>query len=119
MSIDWTDYGIYRYDDSATLPQDWQHVLTLGDWGGYDWSTLHAFWSPSARRFFWSGSSGCSCNSWGDDLRSEADFENGSKDDLRRAIRAFAEEYQYSVGAGEAFKALDELAAFKPSKVGQ
>ena len=82
--INWTDYNIYH---DVHLPTDWVPVTAIDTSGGYDWKTFRAFWSPSARRYFWHGDTGCSCDSWGDSLRTEADFGNG---DLA-AIRAFAE----------------------------
>lgn len=111
--IDWDDFGIYSEN---SLPKNWRHVLTMDDSGGYDWTTLHAFWSPTARRFFWHGGSGCSCNSWGDDLRSEADFQDGNRTALRKAIHDFTEEHPYSVKAFEAINAIYALAQFKGSK---
>lgn len=110
-TIDWSHFGIY--DRTDNLPTDWQHVLTLDEGVGYDWATLHAFWSPSARRFFWLGDFGCSCNLWGDDVRSESDFENGDKAALRRALRVFTDERNY-INSGQLVDALDELARFKP-----
>lgn len=110
-AIDWNDFGIY---DSSNLPTDWRYVLTLDEGGGYNWATLHAFWSPSARRFFWLGNSGCSCTSWSDDLRGEADFENGDKAALRRALRGFADAHCGAIKPSQLVDTLDELARFKP-----
>lgn len=106
--IDWAYYGVPR---ERNLPTDWVHVLTMDDGGGYEWSTLHAFYSPSARRYFWLADFGCSCNWWGDFIESEADFNNGKKDDLERAIRAFAAER--GLGPEVAFDALADLRRFK------
>lgn len=111
--LDWTDYGIYD-TDNQNLPTDWQHVTTCGDSGGYDWTTFHAFYSPAERRYFWAGESGCSCNSWGDDLSTAADFQNGTKDDLLRALRAFCDAYRYSVSAPEALDANRDIRTFRP-----
>lgn len=110
MSINWPDFGIYNWD--GTHAPDWAHVVSLGDGGGYEWTTLHAFWSPTARRYFWASGSGCSCNSWGDGLSSESDFENGAKADLQRAIRAFAETYRYAIAAVDALDATANVARF-------
>lgn len=109
--LDWSEFGIWRDDK---LPTDWAHVASIDASGGYDWTTLHAFWSPTARRFFWASGSGCSCNSWGDDLRTEGDFENGTKDDLQRAIRQFAEDYSYSIPATVVLDAVSDVARFRP-----
>lgn len=109
MSITWGDFGVY---DHKNLPTDWMHVTSIES-GCYDWCALHAFWSPSARRYFWLDASGCSCNSWGDYLSSEADFSNGSKSDLMAAIRSFADEYDYSVSAVQTIDAATEVSRFR------
>lgn len=102
----WADYYIYH-----DMPADWVHVLTL-DGSAVEWATLHAFYSPSARRYFWYSAAGCSCNSWSGELESAADFENGGKGDLERAIRRFADtEY------GDMLDALADLRRFKPEAV--
>lgn len=111
--IDWADYGVYT---APHMPADWVHVLTVNDGIEYEWSTLEAFYSPTARRYFWYGDSGCSCNWWGDTLTSEADFENGSKADLERAIRTFAG--RGSLNTGDFLTALDDLRRFKAPEVG-
>lgn len=110
MGIDWSDYGLYN---DKQMPTDWLHVTSINPGMGYEWTTLHAFWSPSARRYFWASGSGCSCNSWSDDLRTEADFENGDRDALRRGIRRFVEGHSYSISGVDALDALDEVARFK------
>ena len=115
--IDWTDYGIW---DDRDLPTNWVHVVSIDSSGGYDWTTLHAFWSPTSRRFFWASGSGCSCNSWGEDLRTEGDFENGDKLGLQRSIRQLAEEYPYSVSATDVLDAVGAVATFRtvPKELG-
>ena len=65
------------------------------------------------RRFFWASGSGCSCNSWGEDLRTEGDFENGDKLGLQRSIRQLAEEYPYSVSATDVLDAVGAVATFR------
>lgn len=84
---------------------DWEPAVSLvfGDW---EWTEFHAYWSPSARRYFWHYDSGCSCNAWGEDLRTAADFENGDKDGLLRGLRAFAEHYDYTVKAPALLEAM-------------
>lgn len=111
--INWSDFGIYG---THQLPTDWQHVLTV-DEGGYEWTTFHAFWSPTARRYYWSGGAGCSCNYWSQDLSTVADFEDGPKDALARAVRAFVAEH-YILEESDAVTALDELRRFTPAKAG-
>lgn len=108
--IDWADYGIYSpSDDLAAV--DWVPVASYDTGGGYDWTRFHAFWSPSARRFFWYGDAGCSCNSWGDYLHRPSDFQDGDLAALQRAFREFADEH--CLDAGDALRAADEIARFK------
>lgn len=77
--------------------EDWVTVANEGE-GGWDWCIFNAFYSPSARRFFWHGDSGCSCNSWDDDLKTSADFQDGDRDALLRAWEVFAKDsYAFSI----------------------
>jgi hypothetical protein len=54
--------------------------------GGYDWSAFGAYYSPSRRRYFWLHDGGCSCNSFGDSVKSVEEFENGDRAALLRAV---------------------------------
>lgn len=92
---------------------DWVEVAKLGDQGGYSWSDFNAFYSPSARRYFWHGDSGCSCNSWGDQLTDAADFENGDRPALLRAWEAFAKEHEYSVHVSDYTSGVTTIHHFK------
>ena len=116
MTINWDDYDIY---ESADMPTDWVEVASIDSGGGYDWCTLRAFWSPAARRYFWASGSGCSCDYWGMSLRSPADFEDGDRDALRRAMREFASEHPWSVSATELVDALDKVARFTAERTNQ
>lgn len=68
--------------------EDWHIVLTEGvfDW---EWAEFRAWYSPSERRYFWGWSSGCSCNSYDESFSSKAEFEDGDRDDMVRALRGF------------------------------
>lgn len=111
------DYGISWGDSDAEMAQllvdleDLQEVATLDD-GGYSWSTLRSFWSPSRRRYLWVSGSGCSCNSLRDEIRSIADFEEGGRQALKRALRAFADERSSSFQPGDLVDALGDVEAF-------
>ena len=70
---------------------DWVEVTELSYYD-YDWAILRAYYSPSARRYFWYGASGCSCYDWKDDINSPADFESGDRRALIRALREFGPE---------------------------
>lgn len=106
MTIDMELYGFYS---PLVGIDDWEHVLSIDEGGGYDWTSFEAFYSPSARKFFWVSGAGCSCDSIGSDVYSVADFENGDRDALARSIRSFAEDYSYAVPAPEVIRALDAV----------
>ena len=108
--INWGDYGLYHHSNELANV-DWVPVASHESGGGYDWIDFHAFWSPSARRYFWDGDAGCSCNSWGDNLYRLSDFRVGNKAALQRAFREFADEHYLS--AGDALRTADEIARFK------
>ena len=96
--------------------EDWHLVTEAGDGGGYDWTTWRAYYSPSARRYFWHGDSGCSCNTWADELHTSSDFGNGSRADALNALREFAKDYSYSISGAEALDASTEIRTFKEPK---
>jgi len=91
----------FDYQTCTYLPipgtEGWVEAAKLGDQGGYEWCDFNAFYSPSARRYFWHGDSGCSCNSWGEDLTGPADFQDGDRAALLRAWETFAKEHEYSI----------------------
>lgn len=106
------DYNRNKYVRMAGT-EDWVEVAQLGDGGGYDWTDFNVFYSPSARRYFWHGDSGCSCNSWKDDLSTSADFEDGDRDALLRAWESFAKEREYSIRTGDYLNGVSEIRNFK------
>ena len=106
---DWTEYGIYSAMGGS---EDWRHVVSLGG-GGYDWAELHAFYSPSARRFFWRGGAGCSCFCWGTGL-AVGDFEDGDRDALLRGLEAFASEHDWNISVQRALDAHQIVRTWRP-----
>jgi hypothetical protein len=106
----------YDYETNQYVPipgtEDWVEVAKLGDQGGYDWSDFNAFYSPSARRYFWRGDSGCSCNSWIDDIHDAASLENGDRDALLRAWDTFAKEHEYSIPLSVYLPGVSEIRNF-------
>ena len=95
---DWADIfwsygtrGAERRDAFLRDAADWVKVAELSYYD-YDWAILRAYYSPSARRYFWYGDRGCSCNDWKDDINSPADFESGDRRALIRALREFGPE---------------------------
>lgn len=95
---DWADIfwtyggrGAERQEAFLRDAADWVEVTELSYYD-YDWSIFRAYYSPSARRYFWYGDSGCSCNDWTDLIESPADFENGDRQALIRALREFGPE---------------------------
>lgn len=93
--------------------EDWAEVARLGDQGGYEWCDFNAFYSPSARRYFWHGDAGCSCNSWSEDLGNAADFQNGDRAALLRAWEAFSKDYPYSIHVADYTHGITEIKNFE------
>ena len=84
---------------------DWQAVAYMDDGGAnYEWAEIRFFWSPSARRFFWRHEAGCSCNYWGSDPITVADFEDGDRTAALRAIREYGEYLNDADKAAEAIR---------------
>lgn len=111
----------FDFDACEDLPipgtEDWHLVAEAGDGGGYDWTTWRAYYSPSARRYFWYGTSGCSCNGWADDLHTSSAFESGARADAARGLRRFAKDCGgYGLGPAEALDADARIRAFKEPK---
>lgn len=112
-----TELSNLLYNKDSLVGDDLVPVtgVDLGS-GGYEWDELHAFYSPSRRRFFWYSDSGCSCNSWGDELRTIDDFENGTKADLMAAINRYCDD-GYGVTGTKRVDALYEANAFNTRKL--
>lgn len=108
-TYDWNGNEYLRIPGTA----DWVEVALLGDGGGWDWTDFNAFYSPSARRYFWHGDSGCSCNSWGDSLGDADSFENGDRAALLRAWQTFAKEHEYSIGVTDYTSGVETIRNFK------
>ena len=98
-----------------TGTEDWVEVARLGE-GGYDWCQFNAFYSPSARHYFWHGDRGCSCNSWSDDVASASDFQNGDREALLRAWDAFSKENECSITTSDYLSGAAELRTWEPTK---
>ena len=111
--FDWDTGG----DRAIPGTEDWHLVTQAGGSRGYDWTTWRAYYSPSARRYFWHGDSGCSCNGWADDLHTSSDFESGSRADAARGLRRFAEESGgYALSPADALDADAKIRTFKEPK---
>lgn len=120
---DWTDifwsygtHGTERQEAFLRDAADWVEVTELAYYD-YSWSILRAYYSPSARRYFWYGDSGCSCNDWTDLIESPADFENGDRQALIRALREFGPEegqgYYYGLTPDDTNAAVRAATIFK------
>lgn len=66
--------------------EDFELLVSLG-WEENDWTLFEAFYSPSARRYFWYQDNGCSCNTPYDDVSSSADFQNGDYARLVKTVK--------------------------------
>lgn len=113
-----TKFNYTTFKDEPLLgTEDWVSAAELDDGaGGYEWTEFKAFYSPSARRYFWHGDSGCSCNGWGDGVGSASSFEDGDRAALLRAWEAFAKEHQYSIHVNEYLSGVSEIRNFKEPK---
>jgi len=113
-----SDLTKFSYDTFKDEPlpgtADWQLVAMLEDpRGDYEWAEFRAYYSPSARRYFWHGDSGCSCNGWGDEVSTADSFENGSRADLLRAWERFTKDNEYYFGVAEYLSGMAEIRKFK------
>ena len=111
--------GKYDYNTNSYKrmigTEDWAEVADLGE-GGYSWAEFKAFYSPSARRYFWHGDTGCSCNGWDDDLATSADFQDGDRAALLRAWETFAKENDYDITTPDYFAGVIEINNFKEAQ---
>jgi len=114
MSIESLKKFDYSTCEHLQIPgtEDWAEVADLGE-GGYSWCEFKAFYSTSARRYFWHGGTGCSCNSWSDDIANAADFENGDRAALLRAWETFAKDHEYSIHVSEYIPGVTAIRNFK------
>ncbi|WP_025157209.1 DUF7574 domain-containing protein [Leifsonia aquatica] len=86
-AIDRYDYEAGTYVARSGF-EDWQEVFHE-ETGGYEWSGIAGWYSPSRDRYFWLEDSGCSCNGFGDSASSIEDFSNGSRADMLRAAEGY------------------------------
>lgn len=93
--------------------EDWKEVADL-DFGDYSWTTFRVYYSPSSRRYFWHGDSGCSCNNWAKGVASSADFSNGDKEAAARAWESFARDYEYSIHTSDYISGAAQIREFRP-----
>lgn len=73
--------------------EDWEAVAHESD-GGWEWSAISVFWSPSARKYFWYSDSGCSCNWHMDGPMTLGEFEVGDKADALRAAEHWSDSFR-------------------------
>ena len=105
---------VYHYEKGYTRltgTEDWVIVAELGE-GGWEWTMFKAFYSPSARRYFWHGGSGCSCNDWSDGVGTSADFEDGDRNALLRAWEEFSKAHSYDFSTEDYLAGVSEIRAF-------
>ncbi|WNN93707.1 hypothetical protein SEA_CALLINALLBARBZ_57 [Arthrobacter phage CallinAllBarbz] len=85
-----TKFNFETYKDEP-IPGTEDFVEVLSSYGGgYDWCSFNAYYSPSARRYFWYTDAGCSCIGPMEYLDSVGDFRVGSRVDLIRAWNEWA-----------------------------
>lgn len=94
---------------------DWVPVVSVDIGGGYDWDEFHAWYSPSARKYFWGSGSGCSCNSFSQEFYGPEDFSNGNRDALKSALGLYFDE-TYLNHNEERVRALSAVRDFRTPK---
>ena len=95
--------------------EDFRTVIKATAYESYEWAEFRAWYSPSARQFFWSGQSGCSCNMF--EIPSTIDgMENGSKQDMINALRRFMQERDYYYNLEMALAYLESAKRWRYSK---
>lgn len=110
-----SDYHVLNvYSTGERMPgtEDWVTVAELGE-GGYEWTEWKLFYSPSVIRYFWHGGSGCSCNSWDDEVGSSDDFENGDRADALRAWERFTKDHSYTFDVSAYLDGVAKIKGFK------
>lgn len=109
----------YNTGTNSPIPgtEDWVDVAEMEDGRhDYEWTEFKAFYSPSARRYFWHGDGGCSCNGWSDDVKTVSGFEDGDRAALLRAWKVFTEENSYDFDANDYASGVSEIRNFKEPK---
>ena len=102
LKFDW-DAGDYRPIPGT---EDWYFVTAAGGVRGYNWTTWRAYYSPSARRYFWS-----------DDVNSAEEFGIGSRADALNALRRSAKDHEeYGISPADALQADTKIHTFKEPK---
>lgn len=72
------------------IGSDWVSVTGAGDYD-WEWRGVRVWYSPSARRYFWYTDSGCSCNTYGDSMRSASDFRDGDRAAVLYAVEGYGD----------------------------
>ena len=57
--------------------------------GGWEWSEIVVFYSSEEKRYYWFSDSGCSCESFWDNIKTLSDFYDGDKFAAANAIKNF------------------------------
>lgn len=97
-----------------TGTENWVEVAQLGGGGSYEWCDFNAFYSPSARRYFWHGDSGCSCCSmWIDGVGKADDFESGDLQELILAWESFAKKQPLFISSSNCSGGVTTIKNFK------
>lgn len=92
--------------------EDWIEVAAYDSGGGYEWAIWKCWWSPSARRYFYDGDSGCSCNAWEPPKVGSAFTYCETKPQLVEALKSFADDYYEP----KALRLIDEIHRFTKPK---
>ena len=94
--------------------EDFRLVIKATAYESYEWAEFLAWYSPSSRKYFWSGQSGCSCNMF--EIYKLDNLENGSKQDMVNALRRFMQERDYYYSLERALEYLETAKRWRYSK---
>ena len=72
--------------------EDWVEVASYDGGGGYEWAIWKCWWSPSARRYFYHGDTGCSCNYWDPPEHGDKFAYVETKAQLIAALKSYADD---------------------------
>lgn len=101
------EYRDWDSDDCAIKvlegTEDWENVISYQSTSGYSWSEFRAYYSPSARKFFWKNRQGCSCNSWVTGIKSVSDMCVGDSHQLLAEIKSLIDPIKITNEEEEAY----------------
>lgn len=94
---------------------DWVEVYNYCGGESYEWHDLEAFYSPSARQYFWISGGGCSCSYLWEYVETVDDLENGDREALIRAVKRHIDD-DFTTEPGDKAEGVRRIRTFKEPK---